>query len=313
MGCTAFAADLPGYAYHCEHENCGGPVYVGHSSKTISEVFTLQNLYLDPLLTILEHANANRSICKPLKGVFDDEPMRPVTLMLDFKDVPSREMWDVVLSAVKPLAEREYLTFWSADGSGSGSGSGFECDTTNGTATSTPSKHASSLDSESIRMTSSVTGNGTLHIRPLTIVGTGSTPFPFILDASPSTSHRYIFMDAPLLDLLPSSHNTSRYTYDISTTYTASAPFHHPLITLNDPLSPILGSLTSPQRTRIRALIKAAEEKGLKSRFWGIKGLPICRRKLWRVLVEEGVGLLVVDEIGAVAEGWREWGWKWKW
>jgi len=276
-------------------------------------------LYLDPLLTVLEHANTNRAIDEPLKGVYDDEPMRSVILLLDFKDVPSREMWDVVLSAVRPLMEKGFLTFWSAND--------HDCDgsceydthntTTNNTTTTMPRNNGtttftSSLDSKTIRTNSPLTGSGTLHVRPLTLVGTGSTSFPFILHASPSTSHRYIFMDAPLLDLLP--HNTlNKYDYDTSTTFSASVAFHHPLITLNNPLPPILGFLTNPQRTRIRTLIKAAEKRGLKSRFWGIKGLPVCRRRVWRVLVEEGVGLLVVDEIGAVAGGWRAWGWKWVW
>jgi len=51
-----------------------------------------------------------------IRGVYDDEPTQSVALFLDFKDAPSPELWEALCQAVQPLADRGYLTFWTADG-----------------------------------------------------------------------------------------------------------------------------------------------------------------------------------------------------
>lgn len=311
MGCTAFAADLIGWGRNGTtilhrrvrdggetpfDAEAGRPVYVGHSPAAIHPLFTLQNLYINPLLSILDHANAHRAPLEPIRGVYDDAPKHSVVLFLDSKIPPTDGMWDAILAAVQPLADRGYLTYWNADDASA-------------SAESSDGSAAAALDSQTTTTTSPVTGNGTLHIRPVTIVGTGSTPFPSILHASPNASRRHIFMDAPLLDLVPStfghsSPSTSTYDYDTSTSFSATAPLFHPSVALGDPLSLIFGTASLAQRRRIRALVDVADAKGLKSRFWGVKGLPVARRAVWRTLVKEGVGLLVVDEIAVAAAGW---------
>lgn len=53
--------------------------------------------------------------------------------------------------------------------------------------------------------------------------------------------------------------------------------------------------------------IERASELGLKSRYWDIPGWPAAwRNRIWRVLVELGVGSLNVDDLRAVRR--LDWG-----
>jgi len=241
-----------------------------------------------------------------IRGVYDDEPGQSVALFLDFKDTPSPELWEAVNRAVQPLAESGYLTFWTAD-STNGQGDEIQNDTA--------SSHITHLDSP-------VTGAGTLHTRPITLIGTGETPFPLILNASPNATYRHIFMDAPLPSFLdPQSGpfdtaDKQTYIYDPSTSHTASAGLFHHTVSLGDSMPLIFGIVTSAQRRRIQTLVIAARQRGLRARFWGIKGLPVARKAVWRVLMEEmemgdevgrrdAGGYLVVDEIDVAARMMR--------
>jgi len=291
VGCTAFAADIVPQVGDLE-----GQILVAHDSSEVDVGRTLQSLYIDPLLTILDHANVGRRDGDMIRGVYDDEPEQSVTLFLDLKDEPSPELWEALNRAVQPLADRGYLTFWTADDT-------METDEASSSVTN---------------LTSPITGAGRLHVRPITLAGTGETPFPLILNASPNATHRHIFMDAPLISFLdpPSGPfdlaDKSTYTYDPSTSHTASACLFHHSVSLGDSIPLIFGIVTSAQRRRIQTLVIAAQQRGLKARFWGIKGLPVARTAVWRVLMEEmgmgdavgrreAGGYLVVDEIDVAA------------
>ncbi len=277
-------------------------ILVAHDRSEVDARRTLQSLYIDPLLTMLEHANEGRKVGEMIRGVYDDEPGQSVALFLDFKDAPSTELWEALNQAVQPFAERGYLTFWTADGR-DGQGNEMKPDTA-----SSRIKH----------LTSPITGAGILHTRPITLVGTGETPFPLILNAGPNATHRHIFIDAPLISFLnPSSGpfdlaDKNTYTYDLSTSHTASTGLYHRSVTLGDSIPLLFGIITSAQRRHIQTLEIAARQRGLKARFWGIKGLPVARMAVWRVLMEvmgmgdevgrkQAGGYLVVDEIDVAA------------
>jgi glycerophosphoryl diester phosphodiesterase len=132
----------------------------------------------------------------------------------------------------------------------------------------------------------------TLHQGPLTIVGTGNTPFDLV---QANSTDRYIFFDAPLLEI-------SDEKYDKTNSYYASAPLKGAVGIL------WFNKLSSSQISTIEEQVKAAEEKGLKSRYWDTPSWPIGNRdEIWRQLMRAGVGMLNVDDLVS-ATRWN-WGW----
>ena len=111
----------------------------------------------------------------------------------------------------------------------------------------------------------------TLHQGPLTIVGTGNTPFNLIQAAA---TDRYIFFDAPLLSVSNDYNTTNSY-------YASSA--------LSSAVGKVwFATMSSGQIERVKEQVEAADAKGLKSRYWmtwlaqrcGIGGgvlLPVLR------------------------------------
>jgi hypothetical protein len=131
----------------------------------------------------------------------------------------------------------------------------------------------------------------TLHQGPLTIVGTGNTPFDLIQAAA---TDRYIFFDAPLLSVSNDYNTTNSY-------YASSA--------LSSAVGKVwFATMSSGQIERVKEQVEAADAKGLKSRYWGTPSWPIGRRdEVWKVLMGAGVGVLNVDDLVS-ATMWN-WGW----
>ncbi|KAK4195952.1 hypothetical protein QBC40DRAFT_14445 [Triangularia verruculosa] len=151
--------------------------------------------------------------------------------------------------------------------------------------------------------------NGKLHKRPITVVGTGNTPFELILTPPyPSTSsprhsnsttpERDAFFDAPLDKLTPDS------PYDSTNSYYASVSFFRSIGITQWWKG---GEPTASQLAKIRAHIAAAHEKGLAARYWELPAWPVhVRNKIWEVLVGEGMDMLNVDDLkGATSGDWR--------
>jgi hypothetical protein len=132
----------------------------------------------------------------------------------------------------------------------------------------------------------------TLQRGPLTVVGTGSTPFELVQQNS---TNRYIFYDAPLRSISEPQYNTTNSYYASSN------------------LKAAIGGMwfgrgfTSKQEKMIKQQIQAADEKGLKSRFWDTPAWPISvRDSVWGKLMEYGVGVLNVDDlVGATRWNWN--------
>ncbi|KAF2795927.1 hypothetical protein K505DRAFT_238891 [Melanomma pulvis-pyrius CBS 109.77] len=127
---------------------------------------------------------------------------------------------------------------------------------------------------------------------PLTIVGTGNTPFDLVQQNS---TNRFIFFDAPLPDI-------SNPIYNTTNSYYAS-------VQMNKAIGHIMfNKLKESQVETIKSQIKAAEEKGLKSRYWDTPGWPISLRdRVWFLLSENGVGMLNVDDLVSATR----WNWNW--
>ncbi|KAG2416725.1 hypothetical protein HFD88_007941 [Aspergillus terreus] len=161
---------------------------------------------------------------------------------------------------------------------------------------------------------------------PVTIVGTGNTPFNLV---TANATYRDIFFDAPLelmaereaapheknvsvtrsrsaenagqglsgipaADIAPSSFNwTNSYYASVSFKKSIGLPWSL--------------RLDHAQIEKIRAQIRGAHRRGLKVRYWGLPGWPrSLRNHLWSVLVREGVDVLNVDDLqSATRQDWK--------
>ncbi|KAA8648237.1 uncharacterized protein ATNIH1004_004120 [Aspergillus tanneri] len=179
--------------------------------------------------------------------------------------------------------------------------------------------------------------NGTDVVNgPITVVGTGNTPFNMVMK---SAVCRDIFFDAPLerlaendsaddhlgletdqpkpqeqvVQIESSTENVGQglsgipavdihpNTFNSTNSYYASVSFRK---SIGFPWS---FRLTEGQMAKIRAQIQAAHRRGLKVRYWGLPSWPrSLRNHLWSVLVREGVDILNVDDLqSATRKDWR--------
>lgn len=202
---------------------------------------TLQSLYINPLLDILEQQNINNS----RRGVFNTDPDETLVLLLDLKS-DGQSTWPAVDKQLQPLRDRDLLTYFD--------------------------------------------GNSIIN-KPITVVGTGNTPFDLI---SHNETYRDVFYDAPLDDL--------QDIYNTTNSYYASGSFKEVVGYT------WFGTLGLGQQGKLKSQIADARERGLKSRYWDIPDWPVARRDyIWGVLMDFGVGVLNVDDLERAA--WRNWGW----
>jgi hypothetical protein len=312
-GCTGAEAD----AWLVDNE-----IYVGHRRYSLTANRTLRNLYIDPLVDLLQKQNPvvkfrpdedyplpPPSANEPLNGVFDTDPSQTFVLLIDFKS-SGPALWWQLYSQLSPLREKGYLTHF----------------------------------------------NGTAVVeRPITVVGTGNAPFDFL---TANETYRDVFFDAPLQDMAdlsstwpnpnraqdptrghypnpgsdshssapldsqthsaePLSPNSRRHdlgqgrsgtsdiispdSYSPSNSYYASTSFRREV-------GRVWGSrLTQEQLQLVRAQIRGAHQRGLKVRYWALPWWPMgLRNHVWHILIREGVDMLNVDDLrGATRRDWR--------
>ena len=220
---------------------------VSHSWSSTKTERTLRSLYLDPLTNIFTNRNASiASIEEKETGLFDADPNVSTILLIDFKN-DGHKIWPVLLSQLRPLRERGWLTYFNGEKVVQG---------------------------------------------PLTIVGTGNTPFDLVKE---NNTNRYVFFDAPLDDI-------SKPEYTTENSYYASVQLRKAIGRL------WMNKLKSNQVDIIKTQIKAAADKGLVSRYWDTPSWPISLRdKLWFTLTENDVGMLNVDDLVSATR----WNWNW--
>jgi hypothetical protein len=136
--------------------------------------------------------------------------------------------------------------------------------------------------------------DGQFHQGPITVVGTGNAPFDQIVVGN--ETYREAFFDAPLEKLANS-------TFDSTNSYYASVNFWNVV-------GPVWwkGGPGQAQLEKIRGHLREARERGLVSRYWGLPSWPIhVRNKVWEILVEEGIGMLNVDDLdAAIKQDWTK-------
>lgn len=288
---------------------------------TLTSERSLQNLYIHPLLRLLETQNPSSPFYSdgeypsdpnenyPLNGVFDTNPAQTLVLLVDFKSYGPAVWWELQ-SQLSPLRDKGYLTFF----------------------------------------------NGTDIVeRPITVVATGDAPFEWL---TANKTYRDVFFDAPLAELADHSlvwpnpnraqdssrgqkqnlprpsgtnpgpgsgpgdttceereenrkeHDMGRIwpvidqgnlLYNKSNSYYASVSF-------TKSVGRIWGSrLRQDQLQLIRSQIRGAHRRGLKVRYWGVPQWPIgLRNHIWHILMREGTDVLSVDDLyGATKTDWR--------
>lgn len=129
-------------------------------------------------------------------------------------------------------------------------------------------------------------------MRPLTIVASGNADFESVLALN--ATHRDIFWDAKLEKLIASDDNPDSepptYKFNQSNSYFASTEFKNAMLWAYP--SDYDTRPSQPEQARVR---------GLLTRYWDTPTEPPNMREVvWRVLVDAGVGVLNVDDLGAV-------------
>lgn len=143
--------------------------------------------------------------------------------------------------------------------------------------------------------------NGTtLFPGPVTVVGTGNTPFSLILNDTTNKINdtdnairRDFFFDAPL-------DNLSSSIYNASNSYYAS-------VSLRKAVGRTwFGTLSARQSKIIEAQTRLATRFGLKARYWDTQAWPVgWRSRVWDALIGRGVSMLNADDVVAASQ----WDW----
>ncbi|RDW94978.1 hypothetical protein BP5796_00741 [Coleophoma crateriformis] len=296
-GCTGVEADV----WLIDDE-----LYVGHNTASLTRNRTFQSLYVLPLVQLLDKQNPNTDFYNgTTHGVFDTDPGKSVTLLIDVK-TSGPETWPWVLQQLEPLRERGWLTFVE---------------------------------------------NNSLHPRPVTVVGTGNTPFDVL---TANSTYRDAFFDAPLNDMWEgrtvTSENKDWPSMDDSgpgealheeegsaeedlamgnapqpvsslvPTEQQDAGQGHSGIKPNTEFTPLnsyyasvsfnsavgrmwRGRLSPRQMKIIRGQVRGAHRRGLKVRYWDLPSWPLgLRNHVWDVLIKEGVDYLNVDDLRAASK-----------
>lgn len=172
--------------------------------------------------------------------------------------------------------------------------------------------------------------NGDEVVRgPITIVGTGNTPFDLVVSNS---THRDIFFDAPL-DMLAeddaqnrqdpqpkrrtakqSTDNLGQGLSGIGSDAFNPTNSYYASVSLKKSIGvPWPFHFTPHQMDRLRAQIRGAHSRGLKARYWALPAWPrSLRNHVWTVLVREGVDILNVDDLqSATRKEWTSTAFEW--
>ncbi|KAJ6110724.1 hypothetical protein N7486_002959 [Penicillium sp. IBT 16267x] len=101
-GCTSTEADI--WLYN-------GTLYVGHDQSALTAARTLESLYINPILDILNRQNPHSPfVTGPTRnGVWDTTPDQTLYLFIDVK-TSGPETFKAALQALEPLREKDYLS-----------------------------------------------------------------------------------------------------------------------------------------------------------------------------------------------------------
>jgi hypothetical protein len=262
-GCISIEADV----WDVRNE-----LYVGHKVDDLAPEKTLRNLYLDPLVEILEHMNLQNQNGMPLKGVFNQDPKQTFVLLIDLK---REDAWPVLVEELNPLRDRGYLSFWNGE--------------------------------DRVIRPVTIVASGAA---PFDLITKNETYRDIFYDAPLHALDDCFDHDCPLKKRSTDSTKTAAdlkreipYKYNPSNSYYASTSLFRAVGSLPH------FEITDAQLGLIRHQVKNARERGLIPRYWGTPRWPKgFRDAIWAVLLREDVGVLNVDDLRAVRKGsWGVW------
>ncbi|KAJ2995228.1 hypothetical protein NUW58_g1336 [Xylaria curta] len=262
----------------------GKDLLVGHERNSLQSTKTLQSMYINPLLEILNDRNPTQganSVYDRAQGIFSTRPNTTVILMVDVKEKPT-SIWPLLVKQLEPLRQRQFLTRYEQ-------------------VYSEPSE---------------LVGGQTLQPAPLIIVGSGELNLTSLVGAYPNgTFGKYhdTFLDAPLQNLPEANHFRGRNVGTSPALSRGQALYsaynsHYASVSFKQSIGSVILGFGPSQLDNLRTQIRIARESGLVSRYWDIPSWPINYRDyIWDVLTQEGVGILNVDDVQTATHGlWTE-------
>lgn len=131
-----------------------------------------------------------------------------------------------------------------------------------------------------------------LRRNPVTVIGTGNTQLSDVQKYLP----RDVFYDAPLAQL-----NSSQF--DSLTMYEAPTASTNFAASFGEVRK---REFSESQLQTLREQLDIAHEKGIMARYWNQPNYPIgTRNAVWRILWDEGIDLINVDDLKGAAEFWE--------
>ncbi|XTI87331.1 hypothetical protein V2W45_407149 [Cenococcum geophilum] len=292
-GCTGVEADV----WLFDEE-----LYVGHNTISLTRNRTFRNLYVDPLVKILDKQNPTTEFGNATRnGVFDEDPNQTLVLLVDFKN-SGEALWPYVVDQLSALRAKNYLTYF--DGRSVSPGP----------------------------ITVVATGNA-----PFNILTANSTYRDIFFDAPladmweepkegfprnggfhrhhpnyegndvPSSSQGSNFNRKLAKRGNGGQGNTGTEDVESPDAFT-SMNSYYASVSFTKTIGHVWGGRLSAQQMRlIRGQIQGAKRRGLKARYWDTPSWPVgLRNHVWAVLVREGVDMLSVDNLRAAARSdWK--------
>lgn len=231
-------------------------LYVGHNRAALQPNRTFRSLYVDPLVEILSRQNEDHDFF--VSGSSSGVQARGV-----FDARPDQTL--VLLVDVKTSGPETFC------------------------------KVVEALEPLRSRGWLTTFEDGRVRQGPITVVGSGKTPFDVLMGNS---TRRDVFFDAPL-------DRIANQAYDETNSYYSSVAIGQGLGTV------WFGVLRESQLQQLRYQVRQAHDRGLKARYWDLPAWPIsARNRVWDTLVSEGVDMLNVDDLnGATKSNWDTAGW----
>lgn len=280
VGCTSVEADV----WLLDDD-----LYVGHSMKSIQKNKTVRQMYLEPLLEMLDQNTADsaqKSIPTKQASIFNMNPNQTLVLLVDFKS-NGPEVLTRLHDQLQPLRDKGYLSYYNGEKRINGAvtivatgNAIFESILSNNT-------HRDIFFDAPLQSIWRPPGSPIADTDERTFVmDYGSAMADGLRPASPSPA---IFDDQPNAD------------FDETNSYYTSVSFR-------SAVGYVWRGHLSPRQMRvIRGHINGARRRGLKMRYWDTPYWPVAlRNHVWHVLFKEGADVLSVDDVkGCAMANWQ--------
>lgn len=271
-------------------------LYVGHNTASLTRNRTFQNLYVNPIIDLLDKMNPQTDFSTASRhGVFDTDAEQTLVLLVDLKTDGAMTL-PIVEQQLDGLRSKGYLTYF------------------NGTNV--------------VPGVVTVVGTGNT---PFDLLISNSTYRDIFFDApldrlweDPKSNVDPDIEDDSdgAVDNVDQKHplvirrgqgnegmdeNTPASLFNSHTSYYASIDFQAAVGQV------WRGHLSPRQINIIRGQIRGAKKHGLKARYWNTPVWPLSlRNHIWHILVREGADMLNADDLRAASrQDWRMWRHEW--